>query len=149
MEDLLRQLDALRLALELVKPSPIVEENIRRESLLKSALYSAKIEGNRLSYEEVASGLNDQTRAKLEVFNLLKAHHFVYSKKSPKRISLTLIKKLHQITMDRLLTAPGESRHEAGAIFNQAGVAVYFFPPPGEIVIRLKNQPPRGRADGV
>jgi len=139
MEDLLRQLDALRLALELVKPSPIVEENIRRESLLKSALYSAKIEGNRLSYEEVASGLNDQTRAKLEVFNLLKAHHFVYSKKSPKRISLTLIKKLHQITMDRLLTAPGESRHEAGAIFNQAGVAVYFFPPPGEIVIRLKN----------
>ena len=84
MENLLRQLDALRLALELVKPSPIVEENIRRESLLKSALYSAKIEGNQLSYEEVASGLNDQTRAKLEVFNLLKAHHFVYSKNPQK-----------------------------------------------------------------
>src|SRR3989338_10500394 len=108
MEELLRQLDALRLAFELIRPSPIVEENIRRESLLKRALYSAKIEGNQLSYEEVASGLNDKTRAKLEVFNLLKAHHFVYSKKSPKKISLALIKKLHQITMDRLLAAPGK-----------------------------------------
>ena len=139
MEDLLRQLDALRLTFELIKPSPIIEENIRRESLLKSALYSAKIEGNQLSYEEVATGLNDKTRAKLEVFNLLKAHHFVYSKKSPKKISLALIKKLHQITMDRLLAAPGKFRHEAGAIFNQAGIAIYLSPPPDEIISRLKQ----------
>jgi len=139
MEDLLRQLEALRLAFELIKPSPIVEENIRRESLLKSALYSAKIEGNQLSYEKVANGLNDKTRAKLEVFNLLRAHKFVYSTKAPKKISLALIKKLHQMTMDRLLPAPGKFRHEAGAIFNQAGVAIYFSPPPAEIIIRLKN----------
>lgn len=140
MEDLLRQLDALRLAFELVKPTKIVEENIRRESLLKSALYSAKIEGNRLIYEAVINGgLNDKTREKLEVFNLLKAYHFVYSKKSPKKISLTLIKKLHQITMDRLLVDPGKFRSQAGAIFNQAGIAVYFAPPPEEITSRLKQ----------
>lgn len=139
MEELLRQLEALRLAFELVKPSKIVEENIRRESLLKSALYSAKIEGNRLSYEAVASGLNDKTREKLEVFNLLKAHHFVYSTKAPKKPSLTLIKKLHQVTMDRLIAGPGQFRHEAGAIFNQAGVAVYFAPPPNEITGKLKQ----------
>ena len=43
------------------------------------------------------------------------------------------------MTMDRLLPAPGKFRHEAGAIFNQAGVAIYFSPPPAEIIIRLKN----------
>lgn len=140
MEDLLRQLDALRLAFELIKPSAVVEENIRRESLLKSALYSAKIEGNRLTYEAVTNGgLNDKTREKLEVFNLLKAYHFVYSKKSPKNISKKLIKKLHLITMDRLLAAPGKFRSQAGAIFNQAGIAVYFAPPPEEITSRLKQ----------
>lgn len=139
MEDLLRQLDALRLAFELVKPSPVVEENIRRESLLKSALYSAKIEGNQLSYEEVASGFNDKTRAKLEVFNLLKTHKFVYSKRAPKKTSLTLIKKLHQLAMDRLIATPGRFRRVAGAIFNEAGVAVYLAPPAEEIVDMLKN----------
>lgn len=39
--------------------------------------------------------------------------------------------------MDRLLAAPGKFRHEAGAIFNQAGIAVYFAPPPGEVTSRL------------
>lgn len=139
MDNLLRELDALRLAFELVKPTKIVEENIRRESLLKSALYSAKIEGNRLSYEAVAHGLNDKTREKREVFNLLKAHHFIYSTKTPKKPSLTFIKKLHQITMDRLMAGAGKFRTEAGAIFNQAGVAVYFAPPPNEISPRLKQ----------
>jgi len=139
MEELLRQLEAIRLAFELTKPSPIVEENIRRESLLKSALYSAKIEGNQLSYEEVINGLNDKTRAKLEVFNLLKAHKFIYSDKAAKKLSLNFIKKLHQLAMDRLLAAPGKFRAEAGAIFNQAGIAVYFSPPPTEIIPRLTS----------
>jgi Fic family protein len=137
MEDLLKQLEALKLAFGLIKPSAVIEENIRRESLLKSSLYSAKIEGNQLSYEAVISGLNDKTKAKLEVFNLLKAHKFIYSAHVPKKLSVGLIKKLHQIIMDRLMPTPGKFRTEAGAIFNQAGVAVYFSPPPNEINGRL------------
>lgn len=137
MEELLRQLDALRLAFELIKPSPVIEENIRRESLLKSSLYSAKIEGNQLSYESVVSGLNEKTKAKLEVFNLLSAYKFIYSKKAPKKNSLSLIKKLHQITMRNLIASPGQFRREAGAIFNQAGFAIYLAPPPDEIIQRL------------
>lgn len=137
MDDLLQELEALRLAFTLIKRSKIVEENIRRESLLKSALYSAKIEGNRLTYTEAVAGLDNKTKKKLEVFNLLKAHHFIYSKKLPKKISLTLIKKLHQISLNKLLACPGKFRTEAGAIFNQAGVAIYFSPPPSEIVSRL------------
>lgn len=139
MEDLLRQLDALRLAFELIKPSAIVEENIRRESLLKSSLYSAKIEGNQLTYESVTSGLNEKTKAKLEVFNLLSAYRFIYSTKAPKKASLSLIKKLHQFAMKNLLAGPGKFRHEQSAIFNQAGVAIYLTPPPAEIIDRLNQ----------
>lgn len=133
----MRQLDALRLAFELIKFSPVIEENIRRESLLKSSLYSAKIEGNQLSYESVVSGLNEKTKAKLEVFNLLSAYKFIYSKKAPKNISLIFVKKLHQITMRNLIASPGQFRREAGAIFNQAGFAIYLAPPPDEIIQRL------------
>lgn len=137
MKDLLQQLDALRLAFELIKPSVMVQENIRRESLLKSSLYSAKIEGNQLSYETVISGLNEKTKAKLEVFNLLTAYKFTYSKKAPKKISLALIKRLHQMVMRNLIAAPGQFRHEAGTIFNQAWVAVYLAPAANEIIDRL------------
>jgi len=139
MEDLLYQLEALRLAFELIKPSVAVEENIRRESILKSALYSAKIEGNRLSYESVISGLDNKTREKLEVFNLLRAYKFIYSIRSPKKLSLQLIKTLHKLTMNNLNVSAGKFRQEAGAIFNQAGVAVYLAPPHDEIKERLKK----------
>lgn len=139
MEDLLHQLDALRLAFELINPSAVITENIRRESLLKSSLYSAKIEGNQLTYEAIKTSLNNKTRAKLEVFNLLTAYKYIYSQNTPKKISLAFIKKLHRIAMKNLIADPGQFRHEAGAIFNQAGVAVYFAPPPNEIIQRLNQ----------
>lgn len=139
MKKLLSQLEALRLAFELIKPSPTVTENIRLESLLKSSLYSAKIEGNQLSYEAVQTNLNNKTRAKLEVFNLLTAYKFIYSKNAPQKVSLLLIKKLHLKAMKNLIPYPGQFRHEQSAIFNQAGIAIYLTPPPTEIIDRLNQ----------
>ncbi|MCX6816803.1 MAG: Fic family protein [Candidatus Beckwithbacteria bacterium] len=139
MKQLLQELEALRFAFKLIKPPAVVVENIRRESLLKSSLYSAKIEGNQLSYETIKTNLNNKTKAKLEVFNLLTAYKYVYSKKAQKKISLSLIKDLHLKTMKNLMPHPGEFRHEASAIFNQAGVAIYLTPPPTEIIDRLNR----------
>ena len=139
MKQLLQQLEALRLAFELIKPTAVVIENIRRESLLKSSLYSAKIEGNQLTYEAVRTNLNNKTKAKLEVFNLLTAYKYIYSKKAPKKVSLSLIKNLHLKTMKNLVSNPGQFRREASAIFNQAGVAIYLTPPPAEIINRLNQ----------
>ena len=139
MKQLLQQLEALRLAFELIKPTAVVIENIRRESLLKSSLYSAKIEGNQLTYEAVRTNLNNKTKAKLEVFNLLMAYKYIYSKKAPKKVSLSLIKNLHLKTMKNLVSNPGQFRREASAIFNQAGVAIYLTPPPAEIINRLNQ----------
>jgi len=135
----LQQLEALRLAFELIKPTAVVIENIRWESLLKSSLYSAKIEGNQLTYEAVRTNLNNKTKAKLEVFNLLMAYKYIYSKKAPKKVSLSLIKNLHLKTMKNLVSNPGQFRREASAIFNQAGVAIYLTPPPAEIINRLNQ----------
>ena len=139
MKQLLQQLEALRLAFELIKPTAVVIENIRWESLLKSSLYSAKIEGNQLTYEAVRTNLNNKTKAKLEVLNLLTAYKYIYSKKAPKKVSLSLIKNLHLKTMKNLVSNPGQFRREASAIFNQAGVAIYLTPPPAEIINRLNQ----------
>src|SRR3989344_7383267 len=128
---LLNEIEALKIVFETIKPLPHIEENIRRESILKSAVYSARIEGNPLRIEDVKIDSISRTSksiSKLEVFNLHKAHNFIYSKKAPKKINLSLIKKLHQMVMSNISTRAGEFRMEPWGIFNSAGVAVYLAP---------------------
>ncbi len=128
---LLLETEALKIIFARAKVLPQVEENLRRESLLKSALFSAKVEGNPLSLENLKMALdngNGTDLKKLEVFNLLRAHQYIYSSKTPKKLSLILIKKLHQMAMKGVSGRIGKFRNEPQAIFNQAGVAVYLAP---------------------
>src|SRR3989344_72397 len=56
-----------------------VERNIRRQSSLKSSLFSARIEGNDLRLDEL-SGRPSKEQKKVEVFNILKALNMIYSR---------------------------------------------------------------------
>lgn len=117
-----------------------LRQNLRRQTQLKSSLFSARIEGNRLTLDQVEAGLADpKTREKLEINNLLQALNLIFSPKAPKTVSLDLIKKLHQTTMQSLAPEAGQFRIEITAIFNQAGVAVYMTPPPEEIEPSLES----------
>lgn len=82
---------------------------------------------------------NDQQK-KLEVFNILSAIKFI-EKKSGKEnlVSKKDILNLHKLAMKDLISQAGYFRCEMGAIFNQAGVAVYLSPPPGQISGLLDN----------
>src|SRR3989304_9235314 len=128
---LLIELEALKIVFGNLKPLPHIEENLRRESILKSALYSARVEGNPLTLEEVRKfsefGATREIR-KLEVNNLLRAHKFIYSKVVPKGVTKRLILKLHKIIMRNISPDAGKFRHEPWGIFNTAGVAVYLAP---------------------
>ena len=138
IKKLLIELEALRILFDQVKALPHIEENLRRESLLKSALFSARVEGNPLDIERVkfATGAEKtDDLKKLEVFNLLPAYRFVYGKKAPKKLNIIFVKKLHQMTMKGISADAGRLRTESWAIFNQAGVAVYLAPAP----FRLAN----------
>ena len=133
IKSLLIEIEALKIVFERVKSLPNVEENLRRQSILKSSLFSARIEGNPLGLEEMKTISGTRSTAeisKLEIFNLLSAYRYIFSRKAPKNLSLNLIKKLHQITMKNISMEVGKFRSQPWAIFNQAGVAIYLAPAP-------------------
>lgn len=129
---LLTEIEALRIVFETLPTRSHIEENLRREALLKSSLFSARIEGNSLTLEQaglIGQSVPKHDIAKLEIFNLLRAYKYVYLGKIPKKISVKFICNLHKIVMRGLTLDAGQFRDEPGAIFNQAGVAIYLAPP--------------------
>ena len=133
IKKLLIELEALKMLFGQFKILPQVEENLRRESLLKSALFSARVEGNPLSLEKIkfiSETEKTDDLKKIEIFNLLRAYRHIRSSKAHKKLNLLFIKKLHRMIMKNISSEEGEWRTEPWAIFNQAGVAIYLAPTP-------------------
>ena len=118
IEKLLGQIEAMKVVFKSLTPDKKLKENIRRESLLKSALFSAKIEGNKLRITDVESQKKSKNRDKLEVFNLFKAYQYVFNKKSKLNLTVKEIKKIHRIVMTGLIPTAGQFRQKPGAVFN-------------------------------
>lgn len=111
-----------------------LEINIRRNSTLKSSLFSARIEGNSLTLEDLPkSSSKDQKRQ--EVFNILKALNWIHQR-SARDLSLKDILNLHKMVMEGLVEKSnlGMFRTNIEAIFNQAGIAIYLPPRPTQIL---------------
>lgn len=119
IKQLLIELEAIKLSFELLKLSPHTEDNLRRTALLKSAVFSVRIEG----YPDTVSS------PKAESQKLVQAYKLVHSQKSPQKLTLNFIRELHRIALDKLSFNAGKWRTEEWGIFNQAGVAVYKAPP--------------------
>lgn len=132
--DLIQKLEVNKQIIDSVSIAPEIEKNIKREALLKSSLFSAKIEGNRLDFEQIRREtlVNPKEKEKIEVANILKAIDWLDKRSKKKgRIIKKDILELHRLTMNSLIFEDklGRFRREPGAIFNQAGVAVYLSPP--------------------
>lgn len=135
--DLISKIEANRIYLSSKEIPFQLKEKIQRVSILKSSLYSARIEGNPLTLEEIDMQSSDEHK-NIEIFNILKAAKFIDKNiKEGKTISEKEILKLHAIVMADLSSQKGVFRQEMGAIFNSAGVAVYFSPPPKQIPILI------------
>lgn len=127
---LLSSIEASREVIDSVNIPPEIENNIRRQSTLRSSVYSARIEGNELTLENFDSSSKNQQ--KVEIFNILKALNLL-NKKSKKDITLSDIAELHRITLESLHPDAGKTRTNAEAIFNSAGIAIYMPPPPKQV----------------
>lgn len=129
--DLLAKIDANRILLSSQKIPEKLKEKIQRISLLHSSLFSARIEGNPLTIENVENAKDQKKKA--EVVNLIQAAGFV-DKNITKddKINPKIILKLHGIVMKDVGDG-GFLRREPSAIFNSSGIAVYMTPPPSEI----------------
>ncbi len=114
-------------------------ENLKIESLLKSSLFSAKIEGNKLSLKDVIH-LSTKKREHLEVRNIIRALKYIsLNIKKNQNITLKFIKRLHAISMNKLIDDIGFFRNKQNAIFNKEGFVVYMPPSPEEAMITLKR----------
>ena len=111
------KLEAQKISLENINQLPHIELAIRTRSILRSAVYSAKIEGF----------LDEESSPKKESQNLLLAYNKIHSN-SPKDLSLSKIKGLHKIVMSGLSANAGVFRSEPWAIFDGNGNAVYLAP---------------------
>ena len=67
----LQSIEASREVIETITIPPEVEINIRRQTVLKSSLYSARIEGNPLTLDDLNTRPSADQK-KREVFNILK-----------------------------------------------------------------------------
>lgn len=131
--ELIAKIDANKIFFSSITIPSLIKEKIQRMSLLKSSLFSARIEGNPLSFEDLKYERSDAQK-KIEVFNILKTIEFIDKNITPhKKITKKIILILHGLAMDNLPVEKGVFRKEMGAIFNQAGVAVYLPPPPQKI----------------
>lgn len=136
INELLNRLEVARRVIDVLPLRPAIEENLRQKSLLKSAVFSARIEGNKLRLADVQYDLEKTAPkdiARMEIYNIHKAMHWIHAGKTNKTVTKRLIKKLHKLAMRNISSSAGRFRTEQSAIFNQAGVAIYMPPPPTEI----------------
>lgn len=139
ISQLLQSIEACREIINSVAIPPEVEINIRRQSSLKSSLFSARIEGNTLTLEEIHKiPSKDQRRA--EVFNILKAINWIHQRKF-KDLSLKDLLEMHKMVLSGIMGKQdsGKFRTNLEAIFNSAGIAVYLPPRPNKILPLIKR----------
>ena len=129
----LQTIEAAKSVIDAVTIPPEVETNIRRQSYLKSSLFSARIEGIPLTLDEI-TGRPSNDQKKREVHNILKALEMVRDR-GARDVSMSFLLNIHQRTMQDLgeKGTVGKLRTETSAIFNSAGIAVYIPPPPRQI----------------
>ncbi|MCR4263161.1 MAG: Fic family protein [Candidatus Roizmanbacteria bacterium] len=130
INELLIRIEVAKKVIDLLPQLPHIEANLRRQSLLKSSLFSARIEGNTLELHEIDGSKKGKAREKKEVLNILQALEWIHSNKSPKLITKEVLLTLHAYVLDGVGYDLGKFRQEPSAIFNQAGIAVYMTPPP-------------------
>lgn len=127
ISELLSSIEASRHVIDSISIPIEVENNIRRQSTLRSSVYSARIEGNELTMDDLNSGSKNQQR--VEIQNILKDINTL-NKKPKKDLMLADILELHKIVLTDLHPDAGSLRKNMEAIFNSAGIAIYMPPPP-------------------
>ena len=102
--EVIAKIEANRIFLNSVSIPEQLKDKTQRVSLLKSSLYSAKIEGNPLSLNELDTTSNRQN--KKEVFNILSAIKYIEkSSLNNEKVTQKDILDLHKLVMNDLSPA--------------------------------------------
>lgn len=115
--------------------------NLRRQSLLGSSLFSARIEGNNLRREDLGLGLfNSPEKRKKEVANLYRSLNYVYENyPAGGRLTIDDLKKWHALVLAGLSGEVGCLRAEMGGVFDAFGNLIHLSVPPPRILEHLQR----------
>lgn len=140
MVDLISKIEVKKTILDSIQIPNSLVTTLQRQSLLKSSLFSAKIEGNTLDIKDLhySQKLNSNYKQRMEIENILLAFSFI-TKNKHKDIDTDYIQALHTVVMKGLSDDLGKVRKEVSAIFNESGFPVYIPPPPSELFDLLKK----------
>ncbi len=129
----LSQIESAKAVINAFPIPPEVELNIRRQSTLRSSLFSARIEGNTLSPDDIVR-LPSKDQRKVEVINILKVLNLIFERPAKDLTQKDLL-SYHNQVMKGLIDSQnlGKFRTDNSAIFNTAGIAIYQPPPPRQI----------------
>ncbi len=128
---LLKALASYETERQLIRKSDIPVAYMRRmedKTILKSSLFSARIEGNTLDESTFEHSKDEQ--AKREILNLVDAIEYIKHIPIRTPISQEVLRHLHAIVLKDLSADAGHLRTQQNAIFDQAGVVRYLPPPP-------------------
>lgn len=134
ISEALQSIEGSKQVIDSIAIPPEIEANIRRQSTLKSSLFSARIEGNTLTLNELPQKTSKDQK-KQEVFNILKALNWI-DQRGFKDLTTKDILSLHALVMTGLMekTDLAKFRKDVGAIFNSAGIAIYLPPRPSQVL---------------
>jgi Fic family protein len=113
--------------------TPQVSQRVFHLGVLKSSLFSAKIEGNTLTLQQAqqANLTRPHEKQKKELANTLSTLSMLNT--FPSVLGMQDIKKIHALIMDGLDASAGSFRQETSAIYDQFGQVVYITPTPDEL----------------
>jgi Fic family protein len=131
---LLQTIEGCKQVIDSITIPSEVELNIRRQSTLKSSVFSARIEGNNLTLETLPKA-SSKDQKKQEIINILKAMNWMWDRGANKDLTLKDLTAFHTMAMTGLIDKSnhGKFRKEVSAIFNAAGIAIYLPPRPSQI----------------
>lgn len=134
ISELLSQIEVNKEIVDTIAIPLKVEQNIRRKSVLKSSLFSARIEGNNATLDSYPK-LSPKDKKRIEVNNILRAINWIIESKT-KDITTKEILFLHSQVLKNIEYPEdlGKFRTKHEGIFNSAGMVVYHAPPPNMIL---------------
>lgn len=128
---LISEIEAEKIYFSKLQVPKEIKHKIQRTGLLKSSLFSARIEGNPLELADLA-GIAPEGK-KLEIYNILEASQFIDRQLKAGSLTKGVLLTLHKLVLKQIQPEAGYFRDEPGAIFNEAGVVVYIAPSPAKI----------------
>lgn len=142
ISELLSQIEVNKEIVDTISIPLKVEQNIRRKSILKSSLFSARIEGNNATLDSYPK-LSPKDKKRIEVNNILRTINWIIQSKT-KDITAKEILFLHSMVMKNIEYPEdlGKFRTKHEGIFNSAGMVVYHAPPPNmvpDLITKLLN----------